>query len=90
MTEQENILSKATGIDVRNLEYQHELERIRPSEAWEAMQETAIRFAEWLRINQWAFAINSGDDWVRINEENELVFKTSEELFKIFNTQTNE
>ena len=48
----------------------------------------AKEFGEWLRINEWAFAINSEGDWVKINEENELVFMTTEQLFAKFQEDT--
>jgi len=56
------------------------------SEMPSAMQTCSIAFGEWLRINEWAFAIfDSEGDWVKINEKNELEFKTTDELFEEFN-----
>lgn len=50
----------------------------------EAMKELSIRFGEWLPNNNW-IKIRGG--WINISNSNS--FKTTADLFKIFDEETN-
>lgn len=90
MKSKEDCLSEATGIGIEDLRFKNEVEIVRPSEAYEAMdsyaKQEAIAFINWTLLAECEYSCTDEDQWTHqdILENGIAQNITTEQLYNLY------